>query len=148
VDVDPALTADWTRLVDPVTRGDPESPLRWTAISVAKLTAALRAAGHVVGATTVGQLLKAQGYRLQANQKRLEGTDHPERDAQLQHIADQAKAALQQGLPVISVDAKNKLRHEGMSCERAHPAKGRRKSETEPRACAQRPGPPRDVRRW
>ena len=75
---------------------------------MAKLTAALRAAGHGVGATTVGQLLKAQGYRLQANQKRLEGTDHPERDAQFQHIADQATAALQQGLPVISVDAKKK----------------------------------------
>jgi len=97
-----------TRLADPVTRGDPESPLCWTAKSVAQLTAALRAQGHVVGETTVGQVLKAQGYSLQANQKRLEGADHPERDAQFQHIADQAKAYLQAGLPVISVDAKKK----------------------------------------
>ena len=108
VDTDPTLGPDLDRLVHPVTRGDPESALLWTAKSADALARALQAQGHPVSATTVAALLKARGYRLQANRKRLEGTQHPDRDAQFQHIAAQTTAWQQAGVPVISVDAKKK----------------------------------------
>lgn len=102
----PGLRAALEALVDPVTRGDPTSPLRWTCKSKAKLAAALTAQGWRVSATTVGRLLHELGYRLQALQKTLEGTAHPDRDAQFEHINAMAAAFLQQRQPVISVDTK------------------------------------------
>jgi len=83
---EPGLEKDLDRLVDPVTRGDPESPLRWTSKSGAKLAEALREMGHEVVDRTVLRLLKASGYSLQANKKTREGVQHPDRDAQFQHI--------------------------------------------------------------
>ena len=108
IDTDPTLGPDLDQLVQPVTRGDPMSPLLWTAKSAATLARALQAQGHPVSATTVAALLKERGYHLQANRKRLEGAQHPERDAQFQHIATQTTAWQQAGVPVISVDAKKK----------------------------------------
>ena len=83
---EPGLAEDLERLVDPVTRGDPESPLRWTSKSGAKLAQALREMGHDVVDRTVLRLLKAKGYSLQANKKTREGAQHPDRDAQFAHI--------------------------------------------------------------
>src|SRR5207244_12024838 len=90
------------------TRGDPESPLRWTAKSGARLAEALREMGHDVVDRTVLRLLKAQGYSLQANKKTREGAQHPDRDAQFAHINDTVAAAIAAGEPVISVDATNR----------------------------------------
>lgn len=100
----PGLKAALKALVDPVTRGDPTSLLRWTCKRKAKLAAALTADGWRVSATTVGRLLHDLGYRLQALQKTLEGADHPDRNAQFEHINATAAAFLQQRQPVISVD--------------------------------------------
>lgn len=105
---DPGLVAALQRLVDPATRGDPESPLRWTSKSLAKLAGELTAAGHPVSPGVVGDLLKEQGYSLQANRKTLEGKQHPDRDAQFQHIAEKSKQFMAAGDPVISVDTKKK----------------------------------------
>ena len=102
------LAEDLERLVDPVTRGDPESPLRWTAKSGARLAEALREMGHDVVDRTVLRLLKAQGYSLQANKKTREGAQHPDRDAQFAHINDTVAAAIAAGEPVISVDTKKR----------------------------------------
>lgn len=95
-------------LVEPLTRGDPMSPLRWTCKSRAKLTAALTAQGWRVSSTTVGHLLHALGYRLQALRKTQEGTSHPDRNAQFEHINAAAATFLQGQQPVISVDTKKK----------------------------------------
>src|SRR4051812_17989696 len=95
-------------LVEPLTRGDPMSPLRWTCKSRAKLTAALTAQGWRVSSTTVGHLLHALGYRLQALRKSQEGTSHPDRNAQFEHINAAAIGFLQRQQPVISVDTKKK----------------------------------------
>ena len=105
---DPTLIEDLERLVDPATRGDPESPLRWTSKSGAKLAAALREMGHEIVDRTVLLRLKSMGYRLQANQKTREGADHPDRDAQFAHIAALTGQALQAKQPVISIDTKKK----------------------------------------
>jgi len=105
---EPRLWEDLDRLVDPVTRGDPESPLRWTSKSGAKLAEALRGMGHEVVDRTVLRLLKANGYRLQANKKTREGASHPDRDAQFAHISQTAAAAIAAGQPVISVDTKKR----------------------------------------
>ena len=105
---EPGLAEDLERLVDPVTRGDPESPLRWTAKSGAKLAEALREMGHDVVERTVLRLLKAKGYSLQANKKTREDSQHPGRDAQFQHISETVTDALAAGEPVISVDAKKR----------------------------------------
>ena len=105
---EPGLAEDLERLVDPVTRGDPESPLRWTSKSGAKLAEALRELGHDVVERTVLRLLKARGYSLQANKKTREGSQHPDRDAQFQYIAETVSEALAAGEPVISVDAKKR----------------------------------------
>lgn len=106
--VDATLTADLEALIEPATRGDPESPLRWTSKSVAKLTGALREAGHDVADSTVRLQVKALGYSMQANRKTREGADHPDRDAQFELIAAQTAAALAAQQPVISVDTKKK----------------------------------------
>ena len=95
-------------LVDPVTRGDPESPLRWTSKSTRTLAAELTAQGYPVSPQKVGQLLNASGYSLQAPQKTIEGTDHPDRDAQFEFINDRVDAFQGRGAPVISVDTKKK----------------------------------------
>jgi Rhodopirellula transposase DDE domain len=105
---EPGLAEDLERLVDPVTRGDPESPLRWTSKSGAKLAEALREMGHDVVDRTVLRLLKAKGYSLQANKKTREGAQHPDRDAQFAHINETAGEAIAAGEPVISVDAKKR----------------------------------------
>jgi hypothetical protein len=107
-DTQPGLTAALEALVEPLTRGDPMSPLRWTCKSRAKLTAALRTQGWAVSSTTVGRLLHALGYRLQAVRKSREGTSHPDRNAQFEHINATAAAFLQRQQPVISVDTKKK----------------------------------------
>jgi hypothetical protein len=105
---EPGLSDALDGLIDPVTRGDPESPLRWTSKSAAKLAAALTEMGHQVVDRTVLRLLKAKGYSLQANQKTREGAQHPDRDAQFAHINQTASEALAAGEPVISVDAKKR----------------------------------------
>jgi len=105
---EPGLVEDLERLVDPVTRGDPQSPLRWTSKSAAKLAEALRGMGHEVVDRTVLRLLKARGYSLQANKKTREGAAHPDRDAQFAHINDTVAAAVKAREPVISVDTKKR----------------------------------------
>jgi hypothetical protein len=105
---EPGLEEALERLVDPVTRGDPESPLRWTSKSGAKLAEALREMGHDVVERTVLRLLKAKGYSLQSNKKTREGASHPDRDAQFEHINQTVAAAIAAGEPVISVDAKKR----------------------------------------
>jgi Rhodopirellula transposase DDE domain len=105
---DPTLLSDLERLVDPVTRGDPMSPLKWTSKSLRNLAAALRAMGHRVGHDVVGTLLKTLGYSLQGNRKTLEGSRHVDRDAQFRHIAGTVQDAIAAGQPAISVDTKKK----------------------------------------
>lgn len=107
-DLDPAVVAALDRLVDPETRGDPESPLRWTTKSTANLADALTEAGHPVSPDTVGRLLKEDGYSLQANAKTVEGKQHADRDGQFRHINEKVKAFQAANEPVISVDAKKK----------------------------------------
>ena len=107
-ETDPTLLSDLERLVDPATRGDPMSPLKWTSKSLRNLAAALHALGHRVGHDVVGTLLKKLGYSLQANRKTLEGSSHVDRDAQFRHIAETVKAAIAAGQPAISVDTKKK----------------------------------------
>jgi hypothetical protein len=104
----PGLKEALERLVDPLTRGDPESPLRWTCKSRAKLTAALTKTGWKVSSTTVGRLLNELGYRLQSVRKSTEGQSHPDRNAQFEHINATADDFLQRGQPVVSVDTKKK----------------------------------------
>ena len=106
--VDPAIKAALERLVEPESRGDPQSPLRWTCKSTRRLAKELTAQGHAVGPTTVRQLLKEAGYSLQANRKTREGISHPDRDAQFRHINGRVKAQQRQGQPAISVDTKKK----------------------------------------
>lgn len=107
-DKDPGLLGALNRLVDPVTRGDPESVLRWTSKSTTKLARELVQDGHPVSQRTVCDLLTAQGYSLQSVRKTREGAQHPDRDAQFQYLNAQVQAALQDGQPVISVDTKKK----------------------------------------
>ena len=104
----PGVEAALERLVDPVTRGDPSSPLRWTCKSRAKLAAALAKEGWRVSSTTVGRLLNGLGYRLQAVQKSREGVSHPDRNAQFEYINTTARRFLRNKQPVISVDTKKK----------------------------------------
>jgi hypothetical protein len=102
------LIAALERLVDPLTRGDPTSPLRWTCKSRAKLTAALNKDGWRVSSTTVGRRLNELGYRMQSVRKTREGMTHPDRNAQFEHINATADEFLQCAQPVISVDTKKK----------------------------------------
>jgi Rhodopirellula transposase DDE domain len=105
---DPTLVADLEALVDAETRGDPMSPLRWTCKSTRQLATALNRAGHRVSARTVAALLHDADYSLQANAKVLEGTQHPDRNAQFQYLHEQVKQFLVAGQPVVSMDAKKK----------------------------------------
>lgn len=105
---DETLVADLLALVDPVTRGDPQSALRWTCKSLRALADELKARGHSVSHVVVGQLLKLQGYSLQANAKVIEGNQSPDRNAQFEHINATVTAAMAANQPVISVDTKKK----------------------------------------
>jgi len=105
---DEDLVATFESLIDPVTRGDPMSPLRWTSKSIRSLTGALREKGHRVSDSVTRRLLKERGYSLQANAKTIEGNQHADRDAQFAYLNDQAKDHLGTGDPVISVDTKKK----------------------------------------
>jgi Rhodopirellula transposase DDE domain len=105
---DASLIDDLRALVEPETRGDPQSPLLWTNKSMRKLAGALCDMGHQIGRTLVGDLLHKLGYRLQGNRKTREGSHHPDRDAQFHYINGQVKAALAAGQPAISVDTKKK----------------------------------------
>jgi transposase len=105
---DPTLRADLERLVEPTTRGDPVSPLRWTCKSVRQLARELQRQGHQVSYQKVAEVLHALGYSLQANRKTREGGDHPDRDAQFAQINVTSAAFLAAGDPVISVDTKKK----------------------------------------
>jgi transposase len=107
-EIDPTLQTDLELLVDPVTRGDPESPLRWTCKSLRTLADELGKMGHKVSHTHVGKLLVKLGYSLQGNKKTIEGTGHPDRNAQFIHINEQVTNRLAKGEPVISVDTKKK----------------------------------------
>jgi transposase len=107
-ETDPALLVELERLVSEDDRGDPQSPLRWTAKSVRNLADALLGLGHQAHFTTVAKLLRELGYSLQANSKTREGASHPDRDAQFRHISQTVKAALDAGQPAISVDAKKR----------------------------------------
>jgi hypothetical protein len=107
-DKDPGLLGALNKLVDPVTRGDPESPLRWTSKSTTKLAQELVKDGHPVSQRTVCDLLTAEGYSLQSVRKTREGAQHPDRDAQFQYLNAQVQAAIKDGQPVISVDTKKK----------------------------------------
>jgi len=107
-EVDPGLVPALLALVEPQERGDPVSPLRWTAKSTRVLAAELTAQGHKVSPDTVGDLLRAEGFSLQGNAKTIEGAQHPDRDAQFRYISEQARACQEAGDPVISVDTKKK----------------------------------------
>jgi hypothetical protein len=107
-DHDPRLAGALERLIDPDTRGDPETPLRWTCKSTRTLAAQLTRQRHPISHMKVAQLLHVQGYSLQGNRKMEEGSDHPDRDAQFRHINAQVKRTLVKGMPVISVDTKKK----------------------------------------
>jgi transposase len=107
-EVDEGLVPALQRLVDPATRGDPESPLRWTTKSAEKLAGELTSAGHPVSADTVGRLLKEDGYSLQGNAKTIEGKQHPDRDGQFRFINELVREFQAAGEPVISVDTKKK----------------------------------------
>jgi len=107
-DDDPTLCRDLEALVEATTRGDPQSPLRWTCKSTRNLAAELNQRGHRVSHVTVAALLHDLDYSLQANRKTREGKDHPDRDAQFEHINQQVRAFQRQGQPVVSVDAKKK----------------------------------------
>jgi len=108
IDVDATLLEDLDLLIDPCTRGDPESPLRWTCKSTYRLAEALQEQGHAISQRSVYRLLTALGYSLQGNRKAEEGADHPDRDAQFQFINRQVRRFQRRGRPVISVDTKKK----------------------------------------
>ncbi len=108
IDTDPNLLSNLDDLVSPEARGEPMSTLRWTLKSTRQLAKALTDMGHQVSSWTVGQLLHQMGYSLQATTKQIEGTQHPDREAQFRHIDKEATARLAAGEPVISVDTKKK----------------------------------------
>jgi DNA-binding phage protein len=105
---DPTLLEDLLRLLEPATLGDPMRPLMWVSKSHAKLALALRDMGHSVSASRIPQLLERLGYRRQVNRKTKEGSHHPDRNAQFEHINAQVVAFQSAGQPVISVDTKKK----------------------------------------
>lgn len=108
IEIDATLQSDLELLIEPVTRGDPESPLRWTCKSLRTLADELNKMGHKVSHTHVGKLLVQLGYSLQGNKKTLEGTSHPDRNEQFEYINAQITDRLAAGEPIISVDTKKK----------------------------------------
>ncbi|WP_326594192.1 ISAzo13 family transposase [Streptomyces sp. NBC_01294] len=107
-DLDPGVRPALLALVEPDERGDPMSPLRWTVKSTRTIAAELARAGHRISADTVGDLLREEGFSLQANAKTLEGSQHPDRDTQFRYLNEQARNHRDTGQPVISVDTKKK----------------------------------------
>ena len=107
-DEQPELLDALDSLLEPTIRGDPMSPLRWTCKSTQTLAEALSTQGFEVSSTKVGSLLKAQGYSLQSNRKTIEGKQHPDRNAQFEHIAWRVKARRRCGEPALSIDTKKK----------------------------------------
>ena len=107
-DTNPGIERDLERLLEDSTRGDPESPLRWTSKSAARLAEGLVAFGYRVAPITVWRVAKSLGFSMQANAKTREGSQHPDRDEQFRHISETAKAAIAAGQPVISVDTKKR----------------------------------------
>lgn len=107
-ETDPGVVDALLGLVEPTRRGDPESALCWTTLSTQKLADELTGSGHPVSAVKVAQLLKEQGFSLQANAKQVEGNQHPDRDGQFSYLNDQVAAHAEAGCPVISVDTKKK----------------------------------------
>jgi len=105
---DPSILEALERLVEPLTRGDPESPLRWTCKSTRKLAEELQDQGHMIGERSVAMLLHRAGYSLQSNRKVREGDSHPDRNAQFEHINAEVVSFQRRGQPVISVDTKKK----------------------------------------
>ena len=108
VDKDPTVVSDLETLIEPTSRGDPESPLRWTSKSTRKLAEELKKMGHKVSHSRVADMLRVLGYSLQANKKTIEGTFHPDRDQQFNYINEKCKTFQEERQPVISVDAKKK----------------------------------------
>jgi hypothetical protein len=108
VETDPGLWDALDVLIDPMTRGDPESPLRWTCKSTRRLAVELCRRGHAIAARTVAALLIEMGYSLQANRKTREGGKHPDRNAQFEYISAQVQRLQKRGQPVVSVDTKKK----------------------------------------
>jgi hypothetical protein len=108
LETDPGLWDALDALVDPVTRGHPESPLRWTCKSTRKLAEELHRQGHPVSDRTVARLLYDAGYSLQANRKTREGKNHPDRNAQFEHINEHVQRVQKRGQPVVSIDTKKK----------------------------------------
>jgi len=108
VEKDPALLSDLETLIEPTSRGDPESPLRWTSKSTRKLAEELKKIGHKVSHSRVADMLRMLGYSLQANKKTIEGTSHPDRDQQFNYINEKCKEFQKENQPVISVDTKKK----------------------------------------
>ncbi len=107
-ETDPGLLAALEALIEPTTRGDPESPLRWTCKSIRRLADELTRENHAVGPVTVAKLLRQAGYSLQANRKTREGASHPDRNAQFEYINASVQRFLRRGQPAISVDTKKK----------------------------------------
>jgi hypothetical protein len=107
-ETDPGLLKSLEALIEPSTRGDPESPLRWTCKSIRRLADELTRENHPVGAVTVAKLLRQAGYSLQANRKTREGTSHPDRNAQFEYINASVQRFLNRGQPAVSVDTKKK----------------------------------------
>jgi len=108
VEKNPGLKETLEQLVEPLSRGDPESPLRWTCKSTRSLAEEMKKQNHSISHEKIAQLLRSMDYSLQGNRKTLEGNDHPDRDAQFQHINAVVTKALALGQPVISVDTKKK----------------------------------------
>jgi len=108
VDKDPTLLSDLESLVEPTSRGDPESPLLWTCKSLRNLAKELQNMGHKVSHARVADMLRTLGYSLQANKKTIEGTEHPDRNKQFEHINEKCKEFQEEHQPVISVDTKKK----------------------------------------
>ena len=108
IEKDNKILADLTALIDPYTRGDPDSPLLWTTKSLRNLASAMKNKGHNVSFRTIGSLLKNLGYSLQSNRKTHEGESHVDRNSQFEHIYSQCKLFIDENQPVISIDAKKK----------------------------------------
>ena len=145
-DLDPGLRPALLALVEPEERGDPMSPLRWTTKSTRNLAGELTRQGHRVGADTVGDLLRAEGFSLQGNAKTIEGQRHPDRDAQFRYINEQVKAHQDTADPVISVDTKKKetgRRVQERAAANGGPRASRRRSAptTSPATARARPSP-------
>ena len=107
-EIDPTLIERLEELIDPATRGDPMSPLRWVSKSTRHLSEALEAIGYPVSHTTIAKILQALGYSLQGNAKNLEVKNHPDRNAQFEYINRVTKRFMRNDCPIISVDAKKK----------------------------------------